>query len=50
MTAVTAEVVGVDFRLLYMPIEAGVESIDMEKDFLSIYHNLNFKKSSTASL
>ncbi|MCL1665909.1 GNAT family N-acetyltransferase [Elizabethkingia ursingii] len=44
MTAVTAEVVGVDFRLLYMPIEAGVESIDIETDFLSIYHNLDPKE------
>ena len=43
MTTVIAEVVEVDFCLLYMPIEAGIESIDMETDFLSIYHNLEPK-------
>ena len=40
MTTVVAEVVEVDFCLLYMPIEAGLESIDIETDFLGIYHNL----------
>jgi len=44
MTTVTANVVGVDLRLLYMPIEAGLESINIETDFLSIYHNLEPKE------
>lgn len=44
MTTVTASVIGVDLRLLYMPIEAGVESINIETDFLSIYHNLDPKE------
>lgn len=44
MTTITANVVGVDLRLLYMPIEAGLENINIETDFLSIYHNLDPKE------
>ena len=44
MTTLTANVIGVDLHLLYLPIEAGLETINIETDFLSIYHNLEPKE------
>ncbi|MDE5526353.1 GNAT family N-acetyltransferase [Elizabethkingia meningoseptica] len=43
MTDVVARVFGVDFCLLYMPVESDLEVIDIKEEFIRIYHNTSPK-------
>lgn len=40
VTDTSAEVFGVDFQLLYMPVAKSLEQIDIAKEFMELYRNI----------